>query len=250
MAIGAKLGTIASSAVSFQNQYSFQFDGTNEYITIPNNTNLSFGNSITDSAFSVSCWVYCVDATRFRTLSKSTEWLHGPFGDDRLGLILIDSNTSNYIARTSNITIPQNVWVSIISTYDGSGLNTGIKHYINGAEPVSYNNLAAGSYTAMHGSTSDFYIGRDSDFGNHYANGNIDEAVVFNYELSAADAIAIYNNGAPADLSSLSPLSWWRMGDAATWNGSVWTLTDQGSGENNATSANMEEADRVTDVPI
>ena len=40
MAIGAKLGIIASSAVSFQNQYSFQFDGTDEYIDLGTATNL------------------------------------------------------------------------------------------------------------------------------------------------------------------------------------------------------------------
>ena len=39
------------------------------------------------------------------------------------------------------------------------------------------------------------------------------------------------------------------MGDNAAWDGSNWTLTDQGSGSDNGTSANMVEADRETDVP-
>ena len=39
------------------------------------------------------------------------------------------------------------------------------------------------------------------------------------------------------------------MGDEASWDGTDWTLTDQGSGGHNIVSDNMEEADRTTDIP-
>ena len=78
---------------------------------------------------------------------------------------------------------------------------------------------------------------------------NIDEVSVFNSILSDPDITSIYNSGVPADLTSLSPLGWWRMGEEATWGGRDWTLVDQGSGGNNGLTQNMAEASRVTDVP-
>jgi len=172
---------------------SIVFDGLNDYVDFDDSDLFSFGNGITDNPFSVCCWVYCVDSTRFRTLSKGTEWLHGPFGNDSLGLILLDNNSSNYIARTTTTIIPQNVWVSLISTYDGSGLNTGIKHYINGVESIGYNNLSAGSYTAMHNKPTNFYVGRDIDYGNHYANGKISNTKVYNKVLTNNEIQQNYN---------------------------------------------------------
>ena len=67
--------------------------------------------------------------------------------------------------------------------------------------------------------------------------------------LSQSDITIIYNSGVPNDLSSLNPLSWWRMGDEANFTGGVWTLTDQGSGGNDGTSNAMDENNRVLDTP-
>jgi hypothetical protein len=171
---------------------SFNFDGSDGYIDFSDNDIFSFGNSTTDSPFSISCWAYCVDATRFRTLSKATEWLHGGFGSNKLGLLLMDNNASNYIYRISNATISQNVWVNLVSTYNGSGANTGIKLYINGSED-SGTTGNAGSYTAMHNNSSILYVGRDSDFGNYFANGNIGSAQIYNRALSSTEVLHNYN---------------------------------------------------------
>ena len=175
------------------NEGTWVFDGIDDCIHFPDNDIFSFGNGTTDFPFSICCWVYCDDATRFRTLSKATEWLYGPFGDDKLGLILLDNNASNYIYRTTSTTISQNVWVSLISTYDGSGVNTGIKHYINGVEASGYTNGSAGSYTAMHNNSGILYMGRDSDFGNYFTNGNIANAQIYNRALSSTEVLHNYN---------------------------------------------------------
>ena len=47
---------------------------------------------------------------------------------------------------------------------------------------------------------------------------------------------SIYNSGVPNDISSLSPLHWWRMGDNNSGTGT--TITDQGSGSNDGTLTN------------
>ena len=172
---------------------SISFDGVNDYVNFNDSDLFSFGNGTSDNPFSVGCWVYCDSSVRFRTLSKATEWLHGPFGNSVLGLILLDNNSSNYIARTTTTAIPINVWTSLISTYDGSGLSTGIKHYINGVEATGYNNLSAGSYTAMNNNSTNFYVGRDSDFGGYHANGKIANSQIYNRVLTDSEALQNYN---------------------------------------------------------
>ena len=81
-----------------------------------------------------------------------------------------------------------------------------------------------------------------------YIRGTLDEIAVWSSALSNSDIISIYNLGKPNDLSSLSPISWWR-GDEANFTGGVWTLTDQGSGGNDGTSSAMDENNRVEDTP-
>ena len=83
----------------------------------------------------------------------------------------------------------------------------------------------------------------------HYVNGNLDETAGWNVKMEAVDVLAIWNEGAPGDLASTSPLFWYRQGEKATWNGSEWEFPDQGSSGVAITSFNMAEADREEDTP-
>lgn len=73
-----------------------------------------------------------------------------------------------------------------------------------------------------------------------FLDGKIDEVAIFDSTLSATNVTAIYNSGVPADLSDLSPVNWWRMGenDSGSDGGTIGTVTDQGSGADNATGVN------------
>ena len=77
--------------------------------------------------------------------------------------------------------------------------------------------------------------------------GNIDEVAIWDSTLTSANITSIYNSGEPADISSLSPTSWWRMGENATFS-TNWTVPDQ-VGSNDGTSANMDLADLEGDAP-
>ena len=79
-----------------------------------------------------------------------------------------------------------------------------------------------------------------------YFNGNIDDIAVFDSALSSGDVTTIYNSGVPNDLSSLSPVGYWRS-ENSTFS-TNWTVTDNGSGSNDGTSANMTIEDRVGDA--
>ena len=74
--------------------------------------------------------------------------------------------------------------------------------------------------------------------------GNMDEVAFFDSALTNDNISTIYTGG-PNDISDLSPLSWYRMGDGDTFP----TLTDNGSGGNNGTMTNMVSADIEEDVP-
>jgi hypothetical protein len=58
-----------------------------------------------------------------------------------------------------------------------------------------------------------------------------------------------YNNGYPADLTSLSPVSWWRLGEDAYFVSPNFTVPNQITGAPNGTSANMDQSDLVADAP-
>lgn len=234
-------------AAPFFNQYSFEFDGSTDYVDC--GTNLA----LLGSACTFSAWVKMTDATSFRILHKgiagSREYAFGVGTSDTLFLILYNGST-NYIGRISTLTMTsyQGSWTHICATYDGSTNASGITLYVNGSV-FNSSSLTGGTYTAPSGNANgDVYIGR---YNIEYANGKIDEVAVFNSELSASDVSTIYNGGLPNDLSAYSPLSWYRMGDAATWIGKYWDLIDQGSGGNNGFSDTIPgpPAQPSTDIP-
>jgi hypothetical protein len=55
-------------------------------------------------------------------------------------------------------------------------------------------------------------------------------------QTAGGDIATLYNSGVPADISSFSPVSWYRMGDNDSGTGT--TITDQGSGSNDGTLTN------------
>ena len=238
---------------SFASTNSFTFDGNNDYIDCGDNDNLSFGNGVTDSPFSISAWIKMIDATKFRIIGKygatNIEYVLATGGDDKIVFNLYQNSIGARIGRKYNTTLTsfEGQWIHLVATYNGNSSTSGLKIYIN-ASRVDDTDSTLGSYTAMENTTQPLYIGK---LTTTYANGLIDETAIFNSELSQSDVTTIYNSGVPNDISSLSPLSWWRMGEAANYSGGAWTLIDQGSGGNNGTSTTIPAppTEPSTDVP-
>lgn len=251
-------GTVGPRPESIFNRFSFEFDGTDDYIDCGDNNNLSFGDVSTDSPFTFSLWVKVDDLSTGHGLIEKQD-----SSNNREYIFFIGSDGaiynniySNGVAlnrrgrKTSTGLISSNTWYHLAWTYDGQGgtnASDGIKIYLDGTRVDNTNNQK-NSYVAMANTSNPFKIGE-------FINGNMDEVAVFNLELSQSDITTIYNNGVPNNLNDLStpPLSWWRMGDKATYSnpGGVgnWTLVDQGSGANNGTSNGMDENNRVLDTP-
>jgi len=230
--VGPRLSTIPPS---FSNQYSMDFDGVDDYIDLGDSDDFSFGNGTTDSPFSISAWIKIGQTTsqgivtKYGSSDSTREYLFYTT-TGKLRLLLLDANNgeNNFTTGITNLAI--DTWYHVACTYDGrGGINArlGITLYINGDEETV--TTSGGAYTAMSNTSQPVEIGK------HLTNellGNIDEIAIFNSELSASDITNIYNLGVPTDLTSLSPLAWYRMGDSAVFKDPQWLLPSNENKDN------------------
>ena len=229
--------TTPASGAAFTNQYSVDFDGTNDYMDFGTNTTIN-----SSSAFSVSAW-FDVDniSTTYPTICLLKTNL-------TKGFVISLSNTSGGNAiyngvwfgsasnefkgfATGNSTLSATLvsgWHHLVLTYDGVNplSSSSFNIYIDGTAYASTQGVGLGSYANVN------YVAK----GAYMFNGLIDEFAIFDSELSSSDATDIYNSGVPNDISSFNPVGWWRMGDNDGGTGT--TVTDQGSGGNNGTLTN------------
>jgi len=237
------------------NTRSILFDGTDDYVTVADANNLSFGNGTTDSPFSISFWTKIAPTSQLTNVflgkdsgSTNREYAIGMFGGSRkIRFFIKNQGGNNQQSIDSTNTIADNTWYHIVVTYDGRGGSNaadGMTIYIDGNAEVS-TNVIKQTYTAMNNTSADFTIGKyNAAFS--IIEADFDEVAVFNSKLSTSDVTSIYNSGVPNDISNLNPISWWRMGDGDTYP----TLIDRGSGNNNGTMTNMTTTSIVDDVPL
>lgn len=223
-------------SAGFSNTYSVDFDGSNDYMSAA----VTELNGI--SAFSASLWF------RFQgSLGGATNIIMsgGNGSSSSLGgwyLWLKNATTIQYASRGVNAknytisTINNSTWYHIVVVHSGTSATLYLDGSSLGSQTVSA--LPASSGNA-------FNVGRFSPGSSYYYNGYVDEVALFNSALSASNVTDIYNSGVPGDISSLSPVGHWRMGDNDGGTGT--TITDQGSGGNDGTLTNGPTFS--TDVP-
>jgi hypothetical protein len=107
--------------------------------------------------------------------------------------------------------------------------------YVDGAS--QYSNSSYSSYWSYEIKFQ--YFGKPVA-ANTYFGGNMNEMAYWNSALTPSNVSTIYNSGIPGDLTSLSPLAWYRLNE-----GSGTTATDS-AGSNNGT---INGATYSTDVP-
>lgn len=237
-----------SSGGSISNTLSGNFDGSDD--------SLSFGTSTlfnTGSAFSFSAWIKISSySNTFQSIAQfKTNHSNGfqLLASDRTlyaGLNIGSNDHTNMmrVKTAGDISGTFLSWTHIAMTYNGGGGSTSsnYKVYVNGSE-VSL--TSTGNYASLTNVNS---LGGANGGSAFYFNGLIDELATFDSLLSSSDVTAIYNSGTPNDLSSLSPVTWYRMGDgtgdtdsgggAPASGDTIGTVVDQGSGGNNATGTN------------
>ena len=218
-------GIIASpTAPAFSNTYSVDFDGSDDYMSA----------SVTElngsSAMSASIWF------RFEgSLGGTTNII--------MSSVASGTTSGWYMWLNSATNIQYGIAGGTAKDYTMSAISSGTWYHLavvhDGTNATLYldgSSLGTQSVSALPSSFGDvFNLGRWVA-NSYYYNGYADEVSIYDSALSASDITAIYNSGTPADISSLNPVAWYRMGDNDSGSGT--TITDQGSGGNDGTLNN------------
>ena len=213
--------TFANELSAFSNAYSVEFDGSNDYATA------TLGSQVFDGDFSISFWFNADTASNLYSVliqSGSSGSYNDGFRIYRYssGALAFWKGQGGYSNIFGDIgTTATGSWYHIAVTRSGSTFT----FYLNGSS------IDTGTDSQSYTSTA-FQM----SFTTYPFNGLMDEVALWDSALSSANVNSIYNSGVPADISSLSPVHWWRMGDND--GGSGTTITDQGSGSNNGTLTN------------
>ena len=232
----------------YQNRWGASFDGTNDFLhSDPNITHASV------SSYTMSAWV---NLTSFvnggglyqMTGSYSTDWQYNNF-------LRVDSATSvNYYHRGTGgyqecnytgVNLSLNNWYNFAQVWDG----TNVKLYLDGALISTTTTTKTASFAGRSGYNIAFDIGKGRSVASYPC--KIDEFAWWDSDKSSSIS-NIYNSGAPSDISSLSPVHWYRMGDdsndSATSGGSIATITDSSGNGNDATQSTTSSQPTFSDL--
>jgi hypothetical protein len=231
-------GDTLLSAASFSNAFSLETDGVDQYVDCGV---LSTLNGLSEA--SLSCWVY-LDASGQQYLLSQWETTGGSNDNRQFALMLKPSASqidvyfgSSITYRTTSVTMNTGQWYHIVATYNASNSPNRDKTivYVNGTQYLQSINFNSPATLKASPSTT-FQIGKRGGDTFYEIDGSIDEVSIFSKELSQSEITAIYNSGAPTDLTGHAGLvNWWRMGDNDGGTGT--TITDQ-VGSNNGTLIN------------
>ena len=228
-----KIISPAGGGGAFSNENSVAFDGADDHIDVGNDSSLA------PAKLTLSCWFKASGSIgAYNYLVSRNGNTYGAYhlrytstGNKFNYFLAFAPGGGTHRQATFNSTFTLTDWHHVALTYDGSY----IKGYVDGSEDYSIAETRALAYSADATYGTDTWIGKGKY--SDPAQGLIDEVAVFSSALSSSDITAIYNGGVPADLTSLSPVGWWRMGDG-TEAGSGTTIYDMSSNSNNGTLTN------------
>jgi hypothetical protein len=218
---------------SFSNLQSIELDGIDDYVDCGSFSAYDNGD------LSASIWIkkttmgtseYAIDNSGSSAIAGFSIIFENAFRRVRVAR---RTRTSDTVTAFADIGFTLNTWHNIAFTYQDSTRT--LKVYNDGV----LKSTTIGSASTNSASTN-LTIGSYQGTSNHLV-GTMDEVAIWNSELSSTDITSIYNSGVANDISSLSPLSWYRFEGAGT------TATDSGSGGNDGTLING--VTRSTDVP-
>lgn len=141
-------------------------------IYIADNADFSFGNSLTDDAFSVMAVFkrYGLVLQACHIISKRDDganamewWVEIAAGSpSAMTFECYDQSVPAYINVVSNVidwnSPPTDGWNIMVATYDGSGVESGLTIYLNGTDVSNTHNIN-GAYVAMENLTSNVGLG-------------------------------------------------------------------------------------------
>ena len=222
--VGPRLSSIPPT---FFNDYSFEFDGSDDVVRTGINTGT---NDVT-----ICCWIKTT-TTYVYTLTQCA------FGGRNNG-----SGDNYTLGRLgSAFSSPDDTKVRVFNTLGTTKLNDGNWHFIAYTHDYTTKETKAyvdGNTTPevtfnIAGYSTSFVISIGDNGLTQYFTGNVDECAYFNSVLTGSELNTIYNSGTPTTIRS-GAVSHWGMGEDATYNSgtSEWTIPDQ-IGSSGGTSTN------------
>jgi hypothetical protein len=168
-------------------------NSVNTRISLPINT-FSFTTGTVDKPFSIKANIrmrgtfsqQSILSKYNGTLTNASEYYFYVRSTNQLAFLLFNKNAGGiYIGATTPTPILINTNYNVVVTYDGSGLWTGIKIYINGVSQTLTSLSSAGTYIGMRTTTLIPTIGNSVSQNNPFI-GMIDELYVFNGAITQA----------------------------------------------------------------
>jgi hypothetical protein len=162
---------------------AFVFDGTNDYIVFPNDTNLD------NQALTMESWCYLnttttQDAFLFEKGQVNTQYSN--FCDNAGNFYFRTMGLSNQdLTFTTSTYISPNTWNHVVCTY-GAGTKT---IYVNGTQVAQQTGLTGTIST----NTTGLFLGAYGPGTGYFLNGKIAESRVYNRALTAAEVLQNYN---------------------------------------------------------
>jgi len=189
---GAISGASHKGAVNCKFGKCFDFDGTDDYITVTNNGQFNFG---TNSDFSISAWFKTTSSPQYTAIvSKKWSWIASGAG---YGISMesgqvkaVISDGTNLVTSSSGTTYSDGNWHFVVATWDRDGYQ---KLYVDGVLKDSDSITAVGDV-----STETVYIGRwriPDWAGYSFFDGMIDEVKVYRAALTQREIMMEMNAG-------------------------------------------------------
>jgi hypothetical protein len=223
---------LAQSATS-----SVSFDGSNDYLTVTQNSDINITGDLT-----VSAWVNLDNTSGYNAILTKRQVggsMNYQFTIDHSGKIGLGHSGGDWVYDTNSLTV--GTWHHVAATVS-SGT---VQFYIDGVAKSSSSGLT------ITGDTNDMSIGATP--GYNYFSGKIDEVAVFNTALTQPNitSLATSQTAHIKDDLSLTPVAYYRMGedDSLTDGDIVTGITDaSGNGHHATTVATVQPTASVEPI--
>jgi len=203
--------TVEVAVAGIANNYSMNFDGTNDYLYHSPNSIFNFGTG----DFTISLWFNITDFSNypylfdFRFVGNAPEHALSVYFYNT-GKLEVYASGAAVINASDSTAISTGVWKNLILKRESGTLSS---HFDGGSADVT------ASCTTNFNSTPPLYIGRRSPTNSQYLEGSIDEVAIWNTALTATQVSEIYSatsTNLTKDLTTVSGsnlIYWNRMGD-------------------------------------
>lgn len=227
-------GTSYGDVKRFSLNNALHFDGTNDYLTISDNSTFHFSNG-----FSVDAMLYPTSFINTSTIISQFENTQKAFsiavssGGIVTATFSLDGTSET--SSKSNLRLSLNKWQHLTVTYN----NGIIKIFINGTEDVTafVTNASTG---AIFNSSAAINIGSKNE--SDYFTGTLDELRIWNKPLNSSIINAIKNKTIPKHINGLITYYNFNQGTSEGDNTSIIQVVDKTDNHNHATITNFTKS--------